>query len=93
MVNRVIEVIQICFVPGLELMEEVEEAVGKRSMRSDHGGGEPSSFEELSAAVRGVPPDALAVLDNDLVDSGEVENGKLIASRWMRAFLADCVTS
>ena len=91
--DRVVEVIQIRFISRLKLMEEVEEAVGKRGMRSDHSGGEPIYLEELATAVGGIPWDALAVLDDDLVDSGEVENCKLISSRRVGTFLAERVTS
>ena len=78
--NCVVEIVQVHFVLRLELVEEVEQAEGKHGMWSNYGGREPSHFEELLMVVGEIPRVTLAVSDDNLVDAGEVENGKLMAS-------------
>lgn len=91
--NCVVEIVQVRFVLRLELVEEVEQAEGKRGMWSNYGGREPSHFEELPTAVGEIPRVTLAVSDDNLVDAGEVENGKLMASRGMLAYFSERMTT
>lgn len=54
---------------------------------------EPLYLEELSTAVGKVPWVTLAVSDDNLVDSGEVEEGNLMTSRGMFAYCSGQVTT
>ena len=91
--DRVVEVIQICFVLGLKLMEKVEQAEGKRRMRLNQSGREPPHLEELLMAVGRIPRGTLAVPNDNLVDTSEVENSKLIVLRGVWAYHAKRVTT
>ena len=90
--NRVVEIIQVGLVLGLELMEEVEEAESEYSVGLNEGGRKPCGSKQLATAVCGVFGETRTVADDNLVDAGYVENGELTELRWIWARLANGVT-
>ena len=73
-------------------MEKVEEAESEYSMGMDKGCWKPCCTKQLAAAICRVFWETRTVADDNLVDTGYVEDSELAVARWVWARSADKVT-
>ena len=90
--DRVIEVIHIRLVAGLELMKEFENLETEDSLRPSQRGREPSPPKQLSTTVPVICWSATAVSNDGLVDAAEIEDSELITPGGVRTCVASLVT-
>ena len=90
--NGVVEIVHVSFVDGLKLVKKIQETKAECGLWVDEGRREELRAQQLPATVSAVSRRTCTIANHDLMDTGEVEDGKLVTRRGVWAALANRVT-